>query len=172
MNQTIVNCAALLTLTLLTACSGQKADRPAATQAERDALAKDLVGQVKTTPDATSTATSLALYKADLARRISQVNSLQVHAERPQALLRSVIVIHYVIDQDGKLVRSNIVRSNHDKTAEATALASLRHTAPFPKPSAALLGKSTGSIELAETWLFNDDGRFQLRSIAQPQQDH
>jgi protein TonB len=157
----------LVPLLTLAACNMQKP----ASQAERDVVAKDLIEQqAKTTPDATSTATTTEHYKADLARRIAQVNSLQMHAERPQALLRAVIVIRYVVDQDGQLIRSEIVRSNHDKAAEASALASLRNTAPFPKPSRALLGKARGRIELAETWLFNDDGRFQLRTIAQPQQ--
>jgi protein TonB len=157
----------LAMLLALVACNMQKQEP----QADRDAVASNLIEQVKSAPDATSTATTLARYKADLARRIVQVNSLQVHAERPQALLRAVIVIRYVVDQDGQLIRSVVVRSNHDKAAEATALASLRNTAPFPKPSRALLGKPPGRVELAETWLFNDDGRFQLRTIAQPQQE-
>jgi len=91
-----------------------------------------------------------------------------VHIDRPQALLRSVIVIRYVVDKDGNLVRSEVVRTNKDKVTEATALTTLRNTAPFPKPPVALL--SNGRIELSETWLFNNDGRFQLRTIAQPQQ--
>ena len=148
---------------LLSACSSQKPD----TQANRDATAKEIIEQVKTTPDGTSTADSLGAYKEDLARRISQVNSTKVHVERPQALLRSVIVIKYVVDKDGNLVRSEVVRTNKDKTTEATALATLRSTAPFPKPPVALL--SGGKVELSETWLFNNDGRFQLRTIAQPQ---
>jgi protein TonB len=28
-----------------------------------------------------------------------------------------------------------------------------------------------GRLEISETWLFNNDGRFQLRTIAQPQMD-
>jgi len=150
---------------LLAACSSQKPD----TQANRDATAKEIIEQVKTTPDGTSTADSLGAYKEDLARRISQVNSTKVHIERPQALLRSVIVIKYVVDKDGNLVRSEVVRTNKDKITEATALATLRSTAPFPKPPAALL--SGGRVELSETWLFNNDGRFQLRTIAQPQKN-
>jgi len=82
-------------------------------------------------------------------------------------LLRSVIVIRYVVDKDGNLVRSEVVRSNKDKATEATALATLRSTAPFPKPPLALL--RNGRIEISETWLFNNDGRFQLRTIAQQQ---
>ena len=44
------------------------------------------------------------------------------------------------------------------------ALASLRSSAPFPKPAPHLL--RNGRVEMHESWLFNNDGRFQLRSIA------
>lgn len=164
---TMKTAAALMSISaaLLSACSSQKPD----TQANRDATAKEIIEQVNTTPDGTSTANSLDAYKEDLARRISQVNSTKVHIERPQALLRSVIVIKYVVDKDGNLVRSEVVRTNKDKTTEATALATLRSTAPFPKPPAVLL--RGGRVELSETWLFNNDGRFQLRTIAQPQKN-
>lgn len=163
MNKANVRIAAMLGAGLVTACTLQKPD----TQANRDATAKEIIEQVKTTPDGTSTANSVDEYKTDLAKRISQVNSTKVHVDRPQALLRSVIVIKYVVDQDGNLVRSEVVRTNKDKITEATALDTLRNTAPFPKPPAALL--RAGRIELSETWLFNNDGRFQLRTIAQAQ---
>lgn len=164
-SKTGIRIATVLGAGLVAACTVQKPD----TQANRDATAKEIIEQVKTTPDGTSTANSLDDYKADLARRISQVNSTKVHIERPQALLRSVIVIKYVVDKDGNLVRSEVVRTNKDKVTESTALATLRNTAPFPKPPIALL--SNGRIELSETWLFNNDGRFQLRTIAQPQKN-
>jgi protein TonB len=123
--------------------------------------------KVDTTRDGTSTANTLAGYKADIAQRISQVNSTKVYAGRPQALLRSVVVLRYHVDSDGKLLRSEIQRSNRDPETEATALASLKQAAPFPKPSAHLL--QHGRVEISESWLFNNDGRFQLRSVAQPQ---
>ncbi|MBO9535633.1 TonB family protein [Herbaspirillum sp.] len=139
----------------LAACSG-----PESTQ-QRDESAKSAIEQGRA---ATSTATTVEGYKQDLARRISQVNFASVYAERPQALLRSVIVLKYVVDRDGNLVRSEILRSNRDRQAEASALGSLKNTAPFPKPPEALLRQ--GRIELSESWLFNNDGRFQLRSVA------
>lgn len=144
---------------LLAACSA-----PESTKEERDALARTLIEQKKTTSDGTSTATSVDGYKVDLAKRISQVSFTSVYVERPQALLRSVIVIKYVVDGEGNLVTSEILRSNRDKAAEASAMGSLKSAAPFPKPPPALLRH--GRIELSESWLFNNDGRFQLRSIA------
>ena len=153
---------------MLAACSA-----PESTQQERDALARSLIEQKKTIDTFNFledlTATTVDGYKVDLAKRISQVNFTSVYVERPQALLRSVIVIKYVIDGDGNLVKSEILRSNRDKHAEASALGSLKSAAPFPKPPPALLKQ--GRIELSESWLFNNDGRFQLRSVALAQMD-
>ena len=55
------------------------------------------------------------------------------------------------------------------RTTEATALSTLRRSAPCPKPSPHLL--RNGRLEMHESWLFNNDGRFQLRSLALAQMD-
>lgn len=125
--------------------------------------------KVGTTSDGTSKADSASEYRVALAQRITQTNSIKVYIGRPQALLRSVVVVKYVVDANGRLLHSEILRSNHDRATEATALSSLRTAAPFPKPAPQLL--RNGRMELMETWLFNNDGRFQLRTIAEPQMD-
>lgn len=125
--------------------------------------------EIPTTADGTSQADSADEYKMAVANRIVQINSIKVYIGRPQALLRSVVVVKYVVDANGSLVRSEVLRSNRDRVTETTALSTLRGSAPFPKPSASLL--KNGRIELMETWLFNNDGRFQLRTIAEPQMD-
>lgn len=153
----------------LAGCSGPPPNTESSTQAQRDALAQSIIEQKKTTPDGTSTALTAEGYKTDLAKRISQVNFTSVYVERPQALLRAVIVIKYTVDRDGRLLHSEILRSNRDRQAETRALGSLASAAPFPKPPEALLRQ--GRIELSESWLFNNDGRFQLRSVALAQMD-
>jgi protein TonB len=120
-------------------------------------------------PGVGSTPSSIQAYKIALANRIAAVNGDKMYPGRPQALLRSVVVVKYVVDGDGRLVRSEIMRSNRDRSTEATALTTLRNSAPFPRPASHLL--QHGRLELAETWLFNNDGRFQLRSTAQRQVD-
>lgn len=125
---------------------------------------------VPTTRDGTSTATTVEEYKRVLADRIAATNSVHMYVGRPQALLRSVIVVKVQIDAAGKLVRSEIMRSNRDRANEATALSSLKAAAPFPKPSVHLLRH--GNVEIMESWLFNNDGRFQIRTTAQRQMDH
>ena len=153
---------ALLAVLIASACATQP-DTPAG----RAAIVKKETAKVETTPGATSTAWTLRGYQKAMAERICEVNSTHVYVGRPQALLRSVIVLKYTIDGDGRLTHSEVVRTNHDGVTQATALASIKRTAPFPKPASHLL--HNGHVELTETWLFNNDGRFQLRTIAQPQ---
>ena len=136
--------------------------------AER-AARKELEKPPATTDDGTATAMTLADYKQFLAKRISEVNSVQVYPGRPQALLRSVIVAKFVIDGNGQLLRSEFIRTNRDSANEASVMRSIKNSAPFPKPRPSLL--RNGRLEITETWLFNNDGRFQLRSIAQAQMD-
>lgn len=126
-----------------------------------------------TTPDAAAVAGyapagTLDAYKRDVAHRIYAMNASNVHDHHPQALLRAVIVLRYTVDGAGRLLRTEVLRSNRDRAAEAMALSSLRAAVPFPRPSQALL--RNGRLEASESWLFDDDGRFQLRSLAQAQQ--
>ena len=117
--------------------------------------------------DTAAIAASMERYKHELAQKISAADPSKVYDVQPQALLRSVVVIRFVVDKDGKLLSSTILRSNGDRFTEAAALASLRGAMPLPKPPAKLL--INGRLDLLESWLFNDDGRFQVRSIAQAQ---
>ncbi|EGF31371.1 hypothetical protein IMCC9480_10 [Oxalobacteraceae bacterium IMCC9480] len=135
----------------------------ACTPGRSPAPRSDTLGQ----PAVPVSVTTLEGYKEALAQRISNANASLVYGGQPQAHLRSVVVVKFTVDASGKLLHSDIIRSNHDSTTEATALASLRSSAPFPRPAGTLLKR--GRLELSETWLFNTDGRFQLRSIAAPQ---
>lgn len=153
---------------LLAACSSPSAP-PVGQGDAPSAAARASIERVETTADGTSTSRTIDGYKRDIALRITEVNSTKVYPGQPQALLRSIIVVKFSVDGSGKLLRSDIVRTNHDGVTEATALASLRNTAPFPRPANGLL--RNGRLEMSETWLFNNDGRFQIRSIAQPQKE-
>ncbi len=149
---------------ILAGCSSSPPSQQGATPTP---AALSRIERAETTSDATSTARTVDAYKRDIALRISEVNSTKVYLGQPQALLRAVIVVKFSVDGSGKLLRSDIVRTNHDGATEATALDSLRNTAPFPKPASHLL--RNGKLEMSETWLFNNDGRFQIRSVAQAQ---
>jgi protein TonB len=110
---------------------------------------------------------SVDRYKRLLAQRIAEVNPDKIYPGNPQAMLRSVVVLKYAVDANGRLVHSDTLRSNGDTVAVATALSALRRAAPFPPPPDRLLTR--GRMEILETMLFNDDVRFQLRSIAERQ---
>jgi protein TonB len=138
--------------------------KPRATKSSRSAKTAKPRKPPAPTANAVALMAATDSYKKELARSIEQANPDQVYATQPQALLRSVVVLEFVIDPNGKLLSSRIRRSNRDKETEALALASLRAAAPFPKPPAGLLRR--GRLELNETWLFNNDGRFQIRSTA------
>jgi len=157
----------LLFAGVLAGCSSGPARTPDAPAPETHVRGNKRVDVPETQASGASTVDG---YKRDLALRISQRNADKVYPGRPQALLRSVVVLRYAVDASGNLVRSEIMRSNRDRETESTALATLRNSSPFPRPATHLLKR--GQLEVSETWLFNNDGRFQLRTIAQPQMDH
>jgi len=76
------------------------------------------------------------------------------------------VVLQFTIERSGTLTGLKTLRSRHPPQ-EKVALASVRAAAPFPAPPVALLRSSR--VEVAETWLFRDDGKFQIRSLAEGQ---
>lgn len=119
-------------------------------------------------PPAAVNSVTLDQYRATIAQRIVERSPSYVEHHRPQAMLRSLVVVAFTIDRSGKLVRSSVYRTNGDDEAEATALATLRRASPLPAPPTKLLN-GQGQVEMMEDWLFNDDGKFQLRELADPQ---
>ncbi len=116
---------------------------------------------------AMSSASTPDAYKVEMAQRIYAA-STDISSGRPQDLLRAVIVLNVTIDSNGRPGRIAIQRSPGDAEAEQRAIQSVQRGAPYARPSNALL-RGAASFELSETWLFNDDGRFQLRSVAPTQ---
>lgn len=104
-------------------------------------------------------------YKEQVDRRVLAANPGNVSSERLQPMLRSVVVVAFAVDRNGRLLEASVYRTNGDDEVEHTALASLRRAQPLPAPPAALLD-GHGQVDLMESWLFNADGRFQLRSVA------
>lgn len=116
---------------------------------------------------AASVAQTLDLYKVEVAQRIYAASG-DISQGRPQDLLRAVIVLSIAVDRNGQPTRVSIQRTPGDAEAEQRAMQSVQRGAPYPRPSNTVLRGASG-IEFFETWLFNDDGRFQLRSLAQTQ---
>ena len=107
-------------------------------------------------------------YRDAIAHRIVERNPSYVLKRPPQAMLRSLVIVAFIVNRNGELVSSSIYRTNGDSQAEATALATLRRAAPLPPPPPKLLN-GLGQVEMMEDWLFNDDGKFHLRTLALPQ---
>ena len=70
-------------------------------------------------------------------------------------------------DAKGTPTSVRVMRSNGYRDLEQAAMKSVHDAAPLPIPHAAVLRK--GGIEYVETWLFRDDGRYQIRSLAEAQ---
>lgn len=123
---------------------------------------------VVSTPAAAINSATLDQYRDAVAKRIIERNPSYVLRGTPQAMLRSLVVVSFTVDRNGRVLESSVYRTNGDDEAESTALATLRRAAPLPQPPGKLLN-GRGQLELFEDWLFNDDGKFQLRELASPQ---
>jgi protein TonB len=107
-------------------------------------------------------------YKKDAAQRIYEANKSRLYDGAPPPILKSIIVLSIAIDADGQPKRVKVLRSNGYKDLDKIALQSVERAAPLPHPSR-MISHGRG-MEYTETWLFREDGRFQLRSLAQVQQ--
>jgi protein TonB len=162
--------AILLAALLLAACGAppppvpEKPAAPAPAQAEPPppAPAPPQAAAPKLPPPRTP----LDAYKRDVAQRILSTSAAQTFAGRPPEILEAVVVLQFTIERSGTLTGLKTLRSRHP-AQEKVALASVRAAAPFPAPPTALLRSSR--VEVAETWLFREDGKFQIRSLAEAQ---
>jgi len=157
--------AALLAVLLVAACGAPTPpapEKPAAPPPAPVALAPPQAAIPQLPPPRTP----LDAYKRDVAQRILSANATQTFEGRPPEILQAVVVLQFTIERSGTLTGLKTLRSRHPPQ-EKVALASVRAAAPFPAPPAALLRSSR--VEVAETWLFRDDGKFQIRSLAEPQ---
>ena len=113
-----------------------------------------------------SNAAHLDDYKREIAALISSRSKESVYVTQPQALLRGVVVLSIQMDSEGVVRAVRTLRKvDDDAELEKRAINSVWRAAPFPRPSSRIV-RGQDSIDFSETWLFNKDGRFQLRSIA------
>lgn len=103
-------------------------------------------------------------YKKEFALRIVNANPEVFHDPLPK-MLKSVVVVDVTIDRGGRLTNVFVTRSNGYKNLEKIALDNVRRAAPYAAP-AGLARRGDGSVNFMETFLFRDDGRFQVRSLA------
>jgi len=104
-------------------------------------------------------------YKKLFATRVAQSNPELLADSLPQ-MLKSVVVLDISIDRDGGLARVSVRRSNGFTAIEKRAMDSVRRAAPFAAPNL-LVRRGESSLRFLETFLFRDDGRFQVRSLVE-----
>jgi protein TonB len=111
---------------------------------------------------------ALENWKRTAAEKVYAVNRTHLFEGRPEHLLRAVIVVEVTVDREGRITRSKILRSPGIASLDSVALGSLKAASPLPAPPSKLVAR--GPLVFSETWLFRKDGRFQLRSLALPQE--
>jgi TonB family protein len=113
----------------------------------------------------TASPRSLADWKRNAAERIHAANRSLVYTGAPPNPLRAVVVVEMTVAADGQVRRAELLRApTHAKDLGAVALKAVNAASPLPAPPKALVAQ--GAMKTTETWLFRDDGQFQLRSLA------
>lgn len=162
---TFVRIFAAVVVAALAGC-GPQAERPATppeARVEQPPPAPEQKAEAPVAP-APKPKTPVDLYKEDVARHVAGKNAARVYFEAPPHFLRSVVVLQIAVDTHGTVTRTRTLRTNGYADLEQAAHRSVKAAAPLPAPPAGLV--RTGVFEFSETWLFRDDGRFQLRSLA------
>jgi periplasmic protein TonB len=116
----------------------------------------------KAKPRVASPYKSMEQYKLALAKRIFETSSGKTVNGDLQPLLRAVVVLQFNVDSSGNVRNVRTLRSP-EKEADQIARASLERAGTMPVPPEEWL--QNGVVEVTETWLFNKDGRFHLRTF-------
>jgi len=149
---------------LATACAVHRVEAPRA-------RTEDLPAPAAAAPAAPivpeSSARTMDAYKQEVARWIYRSSAERLFDGAPPPMLKSVVVLTVAIDAQGHPKRVAVLRSNGYGALNQLAMQSVRRAAPLPRPRRSLM--RGGVAEFSETWLFRDDGRFQIRSLAQVQ---
>ena len=111
---------------------------------------------------------TLQEYQKEIAIAIVGSNVEQTFKGKLPPLLRSVVVLQVSIDSQGMPARVTMFRSNGFVELEKSAIAAVYRAAPYPVPGRSLLAGHS-SITFTESFLFRNDGRFQVRTVAEQQ---
>jgi protein TonB len=105
-------------------------------------------------------------YKSRVAQHVLQHNPDRSYSGKLPPMLPAIVVLQITVDENGGL-ESVAVQRSRDDDASQIALDSMRRSTPLPPPHA--LARADGKLTFMETFLFADSGRYQLRSLAEPQ---
>lgn len=107
-------------------------------------------------------------YQKEIATAMVRANADATFRGKLPPLLRSVVVLQVSIDKEGMPSRVTLFRSNGFADLEKSAIAAVYRAAPYPIPGRSLLAGHS-SITFTESFLFRNDGRFQVRTVAEEQ---
>ena len=110
---------------------------------------------------------TLDAYKTAVAQHVVAHNPAQTFTGRLPPMLPAIVVLNITVDRAGRVTHV-VVQRSRDPDASKVALASMERSGMLPPPHH-LIAANVASLTFSETFLFNDDYRFQLRSIAGPQ---
>ena len=113
-------------------------------------------------------AQSVDQVKADFARAVYLNSAAQVHNEQPQALLRAVVVLRIKLTDQGQWA-AEVFRDNPDQPEMTRAALESVSKLPVPVGLSTKARQMLQSDGLVEAWLFQNDGRFALKTLAKPQ---
>ena len=115
-------------------------------------------------------AQSIDQSRNDFARQVYASAAAQIHHEAPQPLLRAVVVLRIRLSEQGRWT-AEVMRDN--STQPELTRKALEVVAQMPAPAAIPDGlrdelQRNGFVE---AWLFQNDSRFALKTLAQPQRN-
>jgi protein TonB len=105
-------------------------------------------------------------YKTQVAQHVLQHNPDRSYSGKLPPMLPAIVVLRITVDENGGLQDVAVQRSRDDDASQI-ALDSMRRSTPLPPPHQ--LARAGGKLTFSETFLFADSGRYQLRSLAEPQ---
>ena len=118
-------------------------------------------------PEAPRTAATVDEYKAQVAQQIMAANPKVSFTGRLPAMMTAIVVLEIGIGRNGEVTSVKIHRSPNDQASEI-AVDAVKLGGPYPQPGK-LLGFMHHTLTFSETFLFNRDYQFQLRTLAGPQ---
>lgn len=125
-------------------------------------------GMPPRTPAALQLAASIDAYKSLVAQQIMAANEAYTFRGSLPPMLPAIVVLDLSVGPDGELKSVHVHRSR-DSEASAVALAAVRRVPVAFPPAAHLMHRHAKTFDFSETFLFNDQYRFQLRTLSGPQ---
>ncbi len=114
-----------------------------------------------------SEAGTLAEYGRHVAELLHAANFPGVFPGRPPNPLRAVIVVYVEVNSGGELVRLELYRAplHTPELVDEVERAWRRLGPQLPRPLPQLMN-GDGRLAFTQTWLFDDEGRFRLRTLS------